>query len=388
MENSPIVDADGHVLEPIELWEQYLEDPKWLPLGPRFFNDEDGEQHFMLEGEVLTKKGGLGLGGRNVRQKWDSSLRKQRWEEQEPGGFDPGRRVADMDEEGVDMVLLYPTIGLRFTALKDADLSAALCRAYNRWLVTYCKPHPHRLFGVGIIPLQEPALAVQELRYAVEQCGFKGVLIRPNPIRSRNLDHPDYYPVWQAAQDLDCVIALHEGGNVRNNPQVGRDRFDNWAYIHAVAHPMEMQMALMCFAFGGVFEKFPKLKIMFLESGGGWLPFWLERLDEHFEKLDWLLPQCKRPPNEYFKRQCMIQVEADESTLPMTAELVSGDCIVWGSDYPHYDCNWLGAVEKVRMRQMPQATTRKILGENAVRIFNLPKIERARPPEAEKKVGA
>ena len=376
MGNNLVVDADGHVLEPIELWVDYLEDRNFLPLAPRFFDDEDGEQHFMLEGEVLTQKGGLGLGGRNVRKKWDDSLRKQRWEEQEPGGFDPHVRIADMNEEGVDMVLLYPTIGLRFTSLKDGKLGAALCRAYTRWLADYCSPYPDRLFGIGTIPFQEPKLAVEEMRFTAEQLGFRGMLIRPNPIGGRNLDHRDYYPVWEAAQNLGCVIGIHEGGNVRNNPQIGRDRFNNWAYIHAVAHPMEMQMALMCLAFGGVFEKFPNLKVTFLESGGGWLPFWLERLDDHFEKLGWLLPDCKRPPSEYFKRQCLIQVEAGESTLPMTTELAGEDYIVWGSDYPHFDCNWLGAVKSVRAAGLPASAQEKILGETAARVYNLPKVER------------
>lgn len=372
MKNGTVIDADGHVLEPIELWENYLEDRELLPLAPRFFEDEDGDQHFMIEGVVLTEKGGQGVGGRNVRKKWDRSLHKQRWDEQEPGGFDPHLRIKDMDEEGVDKVLLYPTVGLRFTGLNDAKLAAALCRAYNRWIADYCRPYPDRLYGIGAIPFQEPALAVEEMRFAVEQLGFRGALIRPNPVAGRNMDHPDHYPVWQAAQDLDCVIGIHEGGRVRNYPQVGKDRFKNWAYLHAVAHPMEMQMALMCLAFGGVFEKFPRLKVAFLEAGGGWLPFWLERLDSHFEKLGWLIPDCKRPPSEYFKRQCVIQVEADESTLPMTTELVGEDYIVWGSDYPHFDCNWLGAVEQLRSANLPLPAQNKILGETVVRFYNLP----------------
>jgi predicted TIM-barrel fold metal-dependent hydrolase len=372
MSSSLVIDADGHVLEPIWIWEEYLEKKEFLPKAPTFFDDEDGDQMFMLDGVVLTKKGGLGVGGRNVRKKWDNKLRKQRWEEQEPGGFDPHARIKDMDEENVRMVLLYPTIGLRFTALDDGKLAAALCRAYNKWLADYCSAYPDRLFGVATIPVQEPELAVQELRFAVEKLGFRGALIRPNPVAGRNMDHPDLYPIWQAAQDLNCVIGVHEGGNVRNNNQIGQDRFDNFAYVHAVAHPMEMQMALMCMCFGGVFEKFPNLKVVFLESGGGWLPFWLERLDGHFEKLGWLIPECKMLPSEYFKRQCLIQVEADEKTLPMVNQLVGEDHIVWGSDYPHFDCNWLGAINEFRSLGLPTTAQDKILGETVARTFGLP----------------
>jgi uncharacterized protein len=373
---SIVVDADGHVLEPIDLWENYIEDRQWLPMAPRFFDDEDGEQQLMLEGELRSKKGGLGLGGRNVRKKWDQSRRKQRWEEQEPGGFDPHRRIADMDEENVDVCVLYPTVGLRFTDLKDGRLAAALCRAYNRWLADYCKPYPERLIGIAAIPFQEPELAVQEMRFAVEKLGFRGAFTRPNPLRGRNADHADHYPIWQAAQDLDCSIGFHEGGMARNASQVGSDRFPNFAYLHAVAHPMEMQMTLMCLAFGGIFEKFPGLKVSFLESGGGWVPFWLDRLDTHFEKLGWLIPECKQKPSEYFKRQCLIQVEADERTLPMLVELVGQDCVVWGSDYPHFDCNWLGAVKAMRETGLTMPVQNKILGETAARAFNLSPVKR------------
>jgi uncharacterized protein len=373
MRTTVVVDADSHVLEPVDLWENYIEEREYLPRAPRFVEDEDGDQQFMLDGVILTKKGGLGVGGRNLRRKWDDTLRKQRWEEQEPGGFDPHCRIQDMNEEGVDAVMLFPTLGLRFTSLDDGKLAASLCRAYNKWLGDYCAAYPDRLFGIGAIPFQTPELAIVEMRYAVAKLGFHGVMIRPNPSRGRNLDHPDFAPVWQAAQDLGCTIAIHEGGNVRNNnAQIGQDRFKNWAYIHAVTHPMEMQMALMCLLFGGVFEKFPRLKVACVEAGGGWLPFWLERLDSHFKKLGWLIPDCKQPPSEYFKRQCVIQVAADESTIPMIAELVADDKIVWGSDYPHFDCNWLGAVDNFLKLPLLSSAQSKILGVNAISMYNLP----------------
>jgi uncharacterized protein len=386
-----IIDADSHILEPLDLWENYLEDRQYLPKAPAFPEDDEGNQQFMLDGVVLSRKGGLGVGGRNVRKKWDSSLRAQRWEEQEPGGFSPHPRIADYDEEGVWGGLVFPTIGLRFTAIEDPNLAAALCRAYNKWLADFCAPYSDRLFGIGAIPFQNPELAVREMRYAVEKLGFRGVFVRPNPLQGRNMDHPDFNPVWQAAQDLGCAVAIHEGGNVRGvNQQVGQDRYKNWAYVHAVAHPMEMQMAMMCLLFGGVLERYPGLRVAFVEAGAGWLPFWLERLDSHFHRLGWILPECKRPPSEYFKRQCVIQVESDEATIPMITELVGEDYLVWGSDYPHFDCNWLGAVDKLRSYPLSEAVQRKVLGENVARFYRLPvpAADQARRKSAEPRLAA
>ncbi|BAU48563.1 amidohydrolase [Sulfurifustis variabilis] len=371
MNNAFVVDADSHILEPIDLWENYLEDKSLLPLAPRFFNDENGDQQLSMEGELLSKKG-FGLGGRNVNKKWDRSLGKQRWEEQEPGGFDPHIRIKDMDAAGVDAGLVFPTIGLRYSGFKDAVLGAACCRAHNKWMADFARPYPDRLFPIAALPFQEPALALKELEFAVEKLGFRGAMIRPNPVGGRNLDHPDFYPIWERAQDLGCVIAVHEGGNMRNAPQVGRDRFQNWAYLHAVSHSMEMQMAVMCVTFGGVLDRYPRLRFSFVEAGGGWLPFWLERLDSHARRLDWLLPECKTLPSEAFRRQCVIQVESDESTIPMIADLVGEDYIVWGTDYPHFDCNWNGAVEELRSAKLSRATADKILGGNLIRFYDLP----------------
>jgi predicted TIM-barrel fold metal-dependent hydrolase len=369
MKKIKVVDTDSHILEPTTLWEEYLEERELLPLAPRFYYDENGDQRFMLEGNTLPR---MGLGGRNVNKKLDhNTLQNQRWEDQQPGGFDPHARIADMDAEGVDIALLYPTVGLRYTGLGNTKLIAALCHAYNNWLADYCKPYPDRLIGVGAVPFQEPELTVKEMHHVVENLGFKGVFTRPNPLGGRNLDHPDYYPVWEAAQALNCPIGIHEGGFMKTIPAIGADRFDNIVYRHAASHPMEQQLACMTLIFGGIFEKYPGLKVIFLESGGGWLPYWLERMDEHHERMGWLIPECKLRPSEYFRRQCLIQVQSDEKSLPMVAELVGEDSISWGTDYPHFDCNWTGSVERLRQSNMSTSVKNKILGENAIRFFGL-----------------
>jgi uncharacterized protein len=370
MKPNVVVDTDSHILEPINLWKDYLEEQDLLPLAPRFFDDEEGDQRFAIE-DVIPPKSKLGQGGRNVDKKFQETVNSQRWEDQQPGGFTSEPRLADMDREGVNIGMLYPTIGLRYTGIKDNRLAAAVCRAYNNWLADYRKNCPQRLIGVGAIPFQEPELAVKEMRYAVEKLGFKGVFTRPNPLRNRNFDHPDYDPIWQTAQELDCPISIHEGGILPGIPAVGYDRFDNLVYRHMASHPMEQQLSCMTLILGGVLERFPKLKVLFLESGGGWLPYWLQRMDEHHERMGWLIPNCKLRPSEYFQRQCLIQITSDENTTPMLVKLVGADSIIWGTDYPHFDCNWTGSVERLRRTGLSETDTNKILGETAVRFFNL-----------------
>jgi predicted TIM-barrel fold metal-dependent hydrolase len=365
-----VVDADGHVLEPVDLWTQYLEERELLPLAPTFFVDEQGVQQFKLEGRVHPR-GVLGMGGRNAGKPVTPETRHQRWEEQHPGGFDPHHRVVDLDRDGIDVAVLFPTVGLRFCGIQDPRLAAAVCRAYNNWMADFCKAVPDRLVGVAVVPFQDPESAIAEMRRATEKLGLKAAFIRPNPIQGRNLDHPAYAPFWAAAQDLGCPVAVHEGGVMRSIPTVGADRFDNLVYRHMLSHAMEQQIACMTMILGGVLDRFPRLRVAFLESGVGWLPYWLERMEHHRERLPWLVPDCKMRPTEYFLRQCQVSADPDEKTIPMVVELVGDDNLMWASDYPHFDCTFPGAVAEVREAKVSPGSLAKILGTNAARFYHL-----------------
>ena len=370
MSRTKVVDADGHVLEPIDMWEKYMDDREMKPLAPRFYNDDNGVQQVTFDGQTIPR-GVIGLAGRNAGKPISPETSKQRWEEQQPGGFDPHKRVADLDLDGIDGAVLYPTIGLRYCGVRNPRLAAALCRAYNNWLADFCKASPGRLIGVGAIPLQDVPAAIAEMKRVVTTLGFKAVFVRPNPINDRNLDHPAYDPLWEAAQALGCPVTFHEGGFMKGIKTVGADRFDNLAYRHMLGHVMEQQIAMMTMILGGVFEKFPRLRVAYLEAGGGWLPYWLERMNHHHERLAWMIPNCRMRPSEYFKRNCMISVDPDEKTIPMIVELAGDDNIMWASDYPHFDCTFPGAVAEVREAKVGPTSMAKLLGDNATRFYGL-----------------
>jgi len=371
MTRTKIVDCDAHVLEPADLWERYLEERDLLPLAPTFYLDADGVQQFKLEGKTANR-GVIGVGGRNAGKPFTPDVKNQRWEEQTPGGFDPHKRIPDMNLEGIDVAVLFPTVGSRFTGLQSGPLAAALCRAYNYWLADYCRPYPDRLVGVGLVPFQDPELAIPEMRRAIEKIGFKAIFIRPNPARGRNLDHPDYAPFWDTAQGLGVPIVIHEGGGMRSIPTIAADRFDNPVFRHMCSHAMEQQIACMTLILGGVLERFPRLKVGFMEAGGGWLPYWLERMDDHKERMGWLIPECKSLPSEYFRRQCKLSVEPGERMIPAVVDLVGDEYLMFASDYPHFDCTFPGAVSAAREAKISPAAMDKLLGENARAFYNLP----------------
>jgi predicted TIM-barrel fold metal-dependent hydrolase len=139
-----VIDADGHVLEPVDLWHQYM-DPAYRDRAPRLFVDHDGKERLRVEDQVIGGPKGLGhIGAIGARQGAVSD--NIRYVEGRKGGFDPHERIKDMNLDGIDAAFLYPGLGLFMGAAKDPKLAAALCRAYNRWLADYCSPYPDRLF--------------------------------------------------------------------------------------------------------------------------------------------------------------------------------------------------------------------------------------------------
>src|SRR5258708_1568780 len=240
-----VIDADSHILEPLDLWDRYI-DPAFRGRRPRFVIDDNGKERLSVEGKLLGNPRGIGsLGAVGVRQ-GAVKLDSLKYAEGKKGGFDPHARIPDMDRDGIDAAFLYPSLGLFTGAVADPDLAAAMCRAYNRWLADYCKPYSDRLFGVAMLPMQSVDRAMQELRYARETLGMRGGFLRPNPYHGKKMfSDPMYEPFWTMAEELDFSIGFHEG-STNAMPTVGVDRFEgDRAARHMISHTMEMMLAAM-----------------------------------------------------------------------------------------------------------------------------------------------
>src|SRR3989475_1860368 len=280
---SDVVDAAGHILEPLDLWDTYI-DPEFRERRPRFVIDDNGKERLSVEGKLLGNPRGIGsLGSVGARQ-GIVEAGTLKYAEGRRGGFDPHARTVDMDADGIDAAFLYPSLGLFAGAVEDPGLAAAMCRAYNRWLADYCTPYPERLLGVAMLPMQSVELAVDEMRYAREKLGMRGGFLRPNPYHGKKMiSDPMYEPFWTMAEDLDFSIGFHEGSTTAM-PTVGVDRFeDDRAARHMISHTMEMMLVALSVIWGGVVDRHPRLHIAFLESGGGWIAPWLDRMDRHFD---------------------------------------------------------------------------------------------------------
>jgi predicted TIM-barrel fold metal-dependent hydrolase len=279
-----------------------------------------------------------------------------------------------MDEEGIDGMVLFPSRGLYAAAIANMDgrIASALCRAYNHWLADFCSLDPQRLFGVALLSLHDPELAIRDLIEGVRDLGMRAAVVRPNPYAGRNLHDPSYDEFYSALEELNVPLCTHEG-NGSFMPQYGADRFSERIAWHVMCHPMEQMGAVVSLTVGGVFERHPDLKVAILECGASWLPYWLFRLDEH---VDWLRESeaqgLSMLPSDYFRRQGWISVEPDEPNLPAIVESLGADRLLWASDYPHPDATYPGMVDALFSASgFTKEDLRHIVCDNPLSLFGL-----------------
>ena len=291
-------------------------------------------------------------------------------------GFDAPSYLRAMDAQGIDAAVLYPSIGLfvPFQPELSAEESSAACRAYNDWLAGYCATDPARLAGVALVPYADPAAAAAEVD-RVAGLGLVGALVRPNHLYDRSLGDLAYTPLYETLADRGLVLAVHEGLGLRG-PTIGSDRYEGFATRHACSHPLEQMAAMAGLMLEGVLERHPTLKVAFLESGTGWLPYWLHRLDEHREWME--ETECAaltRPPSAYFADQCVISSEADDALAASVIEAVGADHVLWASDFPHPDAIYPGApqafLDNLTAAGTPAAKTARVLWETPLAFYGL-----------------
>ncbi|MEJ0067847.1 MAG: amidohydrolase family protein [Pseudomonadota bacterium] len=221
-----VIDADGHVLEPFTLWQDYM-DPAFRDRAPKLVTDKDGKQKLLLEEKILGSRAGFGgIGGVGARQ-GTVKAEAMAYEDGRKGGFDPHARIPDMDLDGIDAAFLYPSLGLFAGAVDDPAFAAAMCRAYNNgWPIT-ASLIPTGCSESPMLPMQSIDAAIGEMRFAREQLGFRGGFLRPNPYHDRKLHDPAYAPFWSAAEELDFAIGPARGRQQRHAD--GRHRSLRWA---------------------------------------------------------------------------------------------------------------------------------------------------------------
>lgn len=363
-----IMDSDMHLREPADLWEKYME-PQWRDQAPKILSAATRSSAMvLLEGKILTGYSPTYRGGIFDATRIDGEIAGAR-----ARGFDAVSQLQAMDREGVDVAVLYPSIGLGIMMRNEMNpgLGAAIARAYNNWLYDFCQTDPKRLKGAAMISLHDVTEAVTEARRAASRLGFVGVFARPEPLKSLAWHSRYYDTLWAALEELAVPIGFHSAAASGELPQAG-DRFgDDLLLRHICGHSMENMLAMVDMICGGVLDRHPRLKVAFLECYCGWASFWLHRMDKAVEKGRSSPIKNKLKPSEYFERQCWISTES-EKELPMIVDLLGDDRIVYSTDYPHGDSDYPHAVDEfIELEGVAAETKKKILWDNCARLYNL-----------------
>jgi hypothetical protein len=348
-----VVDADGHGGDL----------PDWQARLPKQFHPHMAARRERIKKQFANLPG-VGVKETRGSAKLDSLER--------PGMTDPRARLEDMDLEGIDVTVMFPGGAGEEWAGLDRDFAIALCRTLNDARAEFTRHRPERLKSVAKLPLIDPEAAAAELRRAVTELGMVG-MVTPQHIREKNLNHPSFDVVWAEAERLGVPVCVHGGGQAIDQVPIAVDRFTTRLEVHALTHPVGQMIAVSCFTVGGILHRFPTLRVAFLEAGVGWLPFWLERLDEHWELTPEQAPAIDRRPSEYFlSGRCFIGCDPEEKGVAHVVNTLGDGVVVYASDYCHWDCKFPDTVKILAGRtDLGEEAKKRIFDDNGKRLYGL-----------------
>ena len=271
------------------------------------------------------------------------------------------QRLADMDKMGIDVQAISSSPSQYYYRL-EPDLGRQTSRLVNERLAQIVASHPDRFVALGTVPMQEPKLAVAELEYCMKKLGFRGLEIGTN-VRGAELSDPRFDPLWKKAEALGAVIFLHPSGFTDTS------RLKEHFLTNVIGNPLDTTYALSHIVFGGVLERYPKLKFI-AAHGGGYLGHYPARMDHAYR----VRPEChdhiKHPPSYYMKKIYFDTMVFGHTQLEHLVNLWGANHVVIGTDYP-YDMGYYKPVDFVNGARLSRAQKDAIIGGNGAKLLGL-----------------
>ena len=346
------IDADGHVLEPDEMFQEYM-DPKYRARAGGYRPDGNGAMRYFFDGVA------------HPPFPKEISIRKP---------MEAANRMMVLDNEEIEAAVLFPSAVLFADYVGEAAFGQAIIQGFNNWIADYVRPYDGRMFFAAPVVLHDVDWAIAEAERSVK-LGAAAICVRPNPAQAKTLDAPAYDRFYAAVQDLSVPLIVHEGTG--HPDTVGGDRYgmnapQRYAFSHVISHPFEQMFAALSIICGGVLERHPRLKVGFFEAGCSWAPYWLARLDDHFEHriLGTYMP-IKLRPSEYFERQCVVTCDPHDATIPLAIQGIGAHKVLFATDYPHFDSGGLAVKKFMNVPGIAPTDQRSILRDNAIDFFRL-----------------
>lgn len=370
-----VMDSDLHIIENGDVYEKYIEDkyrdkmPRYLGLSPTNFPHWDVQGQMIppwaQTSEVIKAQEFLDKPTEHIYK----SVKDRKYE--------PTSTLEAMDAEGIDAGIVYRTFAHMVVSIDDLEpeYATAYCAAFNDWLADYCDANTRRLKASAIVSLHDPELAAEEARRAVEKKGHVAVVLLPMPCNGRYFNSRECDVLWHEITRLNVPLAFHGTSGGASHDYASnryRDHPNFRTLNHASAFPMELMLAMGAMTVGGVLERFPNLRVGFLEGNCGWLPWWLDRLDDQWKKYGGGEEiKLSAKPSEYFLRQCFIGTDVDEELLAVTVDKIGDDNIVMSVDYPHADGPFPNGIKEfLELPGVALDSKRKIMWDNCLRMYD------------------
>ena len=376
MSSYRVISSDNHVVEPADLWTSRGES-KFKDRMPHVETVEGGDWWFCEGAQAVSLSESGAQAG--VRFEEPEKLTyKAGIEEVRIGGYIPEEHVKDMDLDGIDVSIVYPTLAnALYIFVLDSELLSSLFRTYNDWVGEFCRAAPKRLKGIAQLNMDDVQEGVKELERCAKM-GFVGAVTPVYPSVDRPYDQPEYEPLWAAAQDLGMPLSLHIGTN-----RLGAGD----AHDHVVQKLMDtaanksnkdywVRMSLGSIISSGVFERYPKLQVGSVEHGISWAPYFLDRLDYNYTQRIQAVSHYRFKedalPSDFFHSNVFLGFQEDGLGIEMRHR-IGVDNLQWGGDYPHAESTFPRSREILEeiLVDCTEEEKAKIAGGNAARVYNL-----------------
>ncbi len=356
-----MVSADCHANEPADLWVTRM-DQKYRERLPRVITDKDGVQWRVSEGHRPDRL-------RITAMEGEDAARNK-------AGASAAGRIADHDDDGIDVELMFPNKGLAMWATPDAEFAMAQCRTWNDWAWEMFAAHQDRIVIAGAIATGDLQGSIAEVQ-RLARLGFRCLTLPCKPVWGAsdvnhvNYNLPHFDPLWAAIQDTGLPITFHI--STGRDPRASRG--NGGAVINYVSHslsPTVEPVANLCAS--GVLERFPGLRFATIEAGIGWIPWLLDAMDEAYKKHHfWVRPKLQGMPSDYFRAHGFASFQEDPAGLALAEPHNLAGNFMWANDYPHHEGTWPHSAEAIErtMGKLSDTTRANILGLNAARFLKL-----------------
>ncbi len=359
----PVISADSHITEHPDTYAAYI-DPKWRDKAPRMVHSEEKGSLFVIDG--MSRPIAMGLVAAAGKDPDELSMTGVHFDDIHRSGWDPTVRLADQDRDGVSAEIIYPTVGMMLCNHNDADYKKACFDAYNRWIAEYCSEDSVRLLGCGQTALRSPEEGIEDFK-AIKALGLRGVMMPGDPVE-QDYDSEIYDPLWEAAIEMDMPLSFHiltMKNSYTRGPRIN-------TFLSIIRGNQDIMGTLI---FGGVFERYPELKIVCVEADAGWVPHYLYRMDHAYKRhRNWLAPgiNLSKMPSEYFSENIYTTFQDDWVAFNSVNQM-NWKRLMWANDFPHSDSTWPGSQEILQehTQHLTDEQRRAILCGNVADLYRI-----------------